>query len=214
MQSYKDKNFSILGDSISTFYLYSPRSYYGIGNYSERGSGVNTVNDTWWMQVINGLCGKLLVNNSYSGSLVAAHPQCRDESYACSDMRTSQLGSTSTNPDVIMIYMGTNDCGENIKLRGEDGDISRFENAYRAMLEKVKRNYPLSEIWCFTLGKAENRDCTYMGDYCKIIRDCAQSEGCKLIELYDQPKCYATIDGVHPDADGMKTIAELVLGQL
>lgn len=214
MQSYKDKNFSILGDSISTFYLSSPRSFYGIGNLAERGSGVNTANDTWWMQVINGVGGKLLVNNSYSGSLVVNHPESNDEYYACCDERTSRLGQDGVNPDIIMIYMGTNDSGWKVKLRGEDGDISCFENAYMAMLEKVRNNYPSAEIWCLTLCKAEGRDCTYMGDYCKVIRECSQSHGCKLIELYDQPKSYATVDGLHPDADGMKTIARLVLGQL
>lgn len=214
MQTYKDKYFSILGDSISTFYSYSPKSYYGIGNYSERGSGVNTVNDTWWMQVINSLGGKLLANNSYSGSLVVNHPELRNEEYACSDKRTSRLGEDGVDPDVIMIYMGTNDSGWRVKLCGEDGDITCFENAYKTMLEKVKSNYPSAEIWCFTLCKAEGKDCEYMNEYCKVIRGLAKSSRCKLIELFEQPKSYATVDGLHPNADGMKTIAELVLGQI
>ena len=123
--------------------------------------------------------------------------------------------SDGINPDVIMIYMGTNDCCDNIKLRGEEGDISCFENAYKAMLEKIARNYPSAEIWCFTLGRTVDGDNTYpFGEYCKVIRDCAQAYGCKLIELYEQPIICATIDGIHPNADGMKTIAGLVLGQL
>ena len=58
------KNFSVLGDSISTFQGYSP---WGAAHYSPdlgAATGVHTVEDTWWMQVIRALQGRLLSNLS------------------------------------------------------------------------------------------------------------------------------------------------------
>lgn len=60
------KNFSVLGDSISTFQGYSP---WGAAHYSPdlgAATGVHTVEDTWWMQVIRALQGRLLSNLSIS----------------------------------------------------------------------------------------------------------------------------------------------------
>lgn len=59
------KNFSVLGDSISTFQGYSP---WGAAHYSPdlgAATGVHTVEDTWWMQVIRALQGRLLSNLSH-----------------------------------------------------------------------------------------------------------------------------------------------------
>ena len=214
MKLYKDKYFSIVGDSISTFFGYAVKSFYGLGNLAERGSSVNSVDDTWWMQVINNLGGKFLENNSYSGSLVVNHPECAPESCSCSDKRTSNLHKDGVSPDVIMIYMGTNDSGWNVPIDGEDGDTGNFKSAYMVMLDKIKRNYPYAEIWCFTLCRRVGNDCEYMNAYCNSIRDCVKVAGCRLIELYAHPRCYETCDGLHPNADGMRTIAEVVLGQV
>ena len=71
ISKYKDKNFSILGDSISTFEGVSiPKnaSYYDLGR--KLSSGVTTVINTWWGCVLERLDAKLLVNNSISGSTV------------------------------------------------------------------------------------------------------------------------------------------------
>ncbi|MDE6690389.1 MAG: SGNH/GDSL hydrolase family protein [Clostridia bacterium] len=212
---YKDKYFSVLGDSISTLYGYNPLGFDSFYKYEMcEISGVKNYEDTWWGQVIDALGGKLLVNNSWSGTLVVKHPLCRIPSYACSDERTSRLAENGVNPDVIMVYMGTNDVGWEVEIDGEEGDISCFDVAYRVMLEKIKRNYPDAEIWCFTLCAREGRDRSYMEKYCKVIRECAAAYGCRLIDLYGQPRAYETCDGLHPDAEGMKTIAKLVLGQI
>lgn len=214
MKSYKGKYFSVLGDSISTLMGYNPIGFDSFYKYEKcKLSGVKSYADTWWGRVIEALGGKLLVNNSWSGSLVVNHPLCSIPSYACSDERTSGLGEDGVNPDVIMIYMGTNDCGWDVKIDGEDDDISCFDTAYGVMLEKIKRNYPDAEIWCFTLCKKAG-NCGHMVDYCEVIRRCARNFGCKVIELFNQPRIYETCDGVHPDAKGMKTIASLVLGQV
>ena len=59
---------SILGDSISTYIGYNPRGY-AVYYKDDKAydNEINSVNDTWWKQVIDGLGGELCVNNSYSG---------------------------------------------------------------------------------------------------------------------------------------------------
>ena len=214
-KQYYNKYFSVLGDSISTLIGFNPVGFDSYYKYEKcELSGVKNYEDTWWGQVIDALGGRLLVNNSWSGSLVTNHPDCRIPSYACSDKRTAGLGEGGVSPDVIMIYMGVNDSGCSVPINGANGDISCFKNAYETMIEKIRRNYPTAEIWCFTLCRAEGVDGGYLKDYCDAIRDCAEKAGCKLIELFNQPRAYETYSGVHPNAQGMKTIAEIVLEQV
>ena len=212
MKKYQNKYFSILGDSISTLFGYTPpidNCFYTYQTMIE--IGLSGYKDTWWGRVIESLGGTLLVNNSIGGSLVAKQPESIIEVCACSDYRTGKLNRDEISPDVIMIYMGTNDCGWRVKLEGAREDVSCFRGAYGTMLEKLKRNYPKAEIWCLTLCRREGIDGGYMKPYCDIIGDCAKEYGCKLIDLYNLPRHYESMDGLHPNAEGMKTIAEGVL---
>ncbi len=64
-KKYKNKNISILGDSISTFEGISiPKeaSYYDMGR--KLISGVTSVSATWWGQVIEGLEQSFLCHTS------------------------------------------------------------------------------------------------------------------------------------------------------
>lgn len=232
MNSYKGKYFSILGDSISTVIDYIPLGYdsfykYEICEYS----GVKEPKDTWWGQVLKDIGGKLLINNSWSGSLVVKRPDCRKEFHACGDDRTSKLGKDGISPDVIMVYMCTNDWFNDVDIEGDIGDLSCFRYAYTVMLEKIKRNYPNAEIWCFTLIRQQydldnpnfelpKTDGKPIEEYCKVIRECAESKQCGVIELYDNIEYYGTItysnftEIIHPNAEGMKRISSVVLKQL
>ena len=74
-KDYKNKYFSILGDSISTFEgISEPKDAAYYNTSRKMSSGIITLSDTWWGQVVEGLKGKLLVNNSWSGSTVCWHP--------------------------------------------------------------------------------------------------------------------------------------------
>ena len=228
MDKYKNKYFSLLGDSISTFEGVSipeHASYYDTGR--KLSSGVTTVSSTWWGIVLDALKARLLVNNSVSGSTVVWHPSYEIESYGCSDGRTGALSKDGVTPDVIMVYLGTNDWGAGIKLADDNNpqDFSVFCNAYRQMLEKIIANYPNAEIWCFTLATgycSQRKDFVFpfycgrwhIAEYCEIIRKLSKEYGCKLIELFKNTSSYDTIDGFHPNKDGMSTIANRVLENL
>lgn len=156
---YAGKQFSILGDSISTLDGYNPRGYriFYTGDNCER-SGIFEMQDTWWGMVLDYFGGKLLRNNSWSGSRVSKLPSC-DVLFpsGCSDERTSGLHINSIKPDVIIIYMGTNDwavgalCGIPAAVDDSNFNCIVFDYAYDTMLRKLKESYPDSEIWCCTL---------------------------------------------------------------
>ena len=223
MEKYKNKLFSILGDSISTLDGYNPSEYlvYYEG-YNKFETDVFSMEDTWWGQVIEALGGDLLANDSFAGSLLAKHRSCIIPSYGCSDERTSALGNDGASPDVIMLFIGTNDWGMQMKLYPDEGseeDLSFFSVAYQKTIEKLRKNYPDSEIWCFTLPINRNDPRTAsacegrspIDGYCKVIRECADRNGCRLIDLYTSAPDYDTVDGFHPTAKGMKIIANAVL---
>lgn len=226
MTDYTNKRFSILGDSVSTLDGYNPPEYlvYYEG-YRKFDTDVFFMEDTWWGQVISALGGSLLVNESFSGSLLAKHRECIIPSYGCSDERTSALSEDGTLPDVIMLFMGTNDWGRQMKLypdEGEKEDLSIFSVAYEKAIEKLRRNYPDAEIWCFTLpiNRTDPRTLAIaegrppIDRYCEVIRSCAAREGCRVVDLYHAAPEYDTVDGFHPTAKGMKTLSMAVLSCL
>lgn len=224
---YQGKYFSILGDSISTLERHSVpehASYYTYSNCLE--TGVFIPSDTWWGQVIDALDGRLLVNDSFSQSTVCFHPQYEIQSYGCSEKRTSELDKHGRLPDVIMIFMGTNDWGRGTPIPSTDeNDLTRFSSAYRKMLDRIKKNYPEAELWCFTLAVStysKQKDfrfpyCyggTHIEKYCEVIRTCAKASGARIIDLYEAAEPYDTVDQFHPTAEGMQTIAKAVLNEL
>lgn len=226
-KNYKNKLFSILGDSVSTLdgYSYPTDSAFYSGMNKFR-SDVFAPEDTWWGKVISDLGGRLLINNSFSGSTVTVRPGCVFPSYACSDERTSGLGDFQRKPDVIMVFMGVNDWGHGARVaQNEDEseeDFSVFTTAYRSMLTKLKKNYPDAEIWCLTLptGKIDSNEgfafpYTFRGhhieEYCNVIRACAEEQACRLADVYRNGEPYETFDGFHPSVIGMEQIAKTLI---
>ena len=215
---YKGKLFSVLGDSISTLGGRSEpanAAYYdGLRKFD---TGVFSDGDTWWGQLIAHFGGELLVNNSISGSLVAHHEACMIPTYGCSDERVSALGRGDATPDVILILLGVNDWGWEIRLKPGEGEAESdalFSVAYDRMLKKLKEKYPGAELWCFTLPINAKTEAYYGGGvegYNGVIRACAAAHGCRVCELYRPNLKYETIDSLHPTAAGMHQMAEAAL---
>ena len=224
---YYGKSFSFLGDSISTLEGCNPEGY-NVFYTKEKclTAGIKDVSDTWWGMVTEHFSARLLVNNSWSGSQVAKLPD-REELFpsGCSDERTSALHLCDEMPDVIVVYLGTNDwyhgaspeCSIDIQRLKDQS----FRYAYNNMLTKLKRNYPEAEIWCCTLsisdaGKSAEgfpfeRMGVHMKVYCDIIKELAAEKGCRLIDIYSHLTPYDTVDGFHPSAKGMKALAGRVI---
>lgn len=230
------RKISILGDSISTLDGFNPDGYkvfYAEANCDR--AKVRCPKDTWWGQVIEHLNGELLINNSWSGSRVSMMPsgslECLFPS-GCSDERTNSLHTNEDKPELIIIYLGTNDWAYGVLVEDYSDDFplpaatiehyKSFEGSYSEMLCKVTRNYPNAEVWCCTLcetvieGKPSFRfPHTYAGthieQYNGVIRRIAQEFGCKVIDLYNMHMPYDSLDGTHPTARGMRTIASMVI---
>lgn len=212
--SYK---ISILGYSISTYVGYNP---YGYAVYYKEDTlydnDIESVDDTWWKQVIDALGGELCVNNSYSGSTVVGTFMPS----ACSQERCSNLHDES-NPNLILIYMGTNDRGLEVGIGMDDpNDIKKFYGAYRTMLKQMKNNYPTAKIVSGTLlmgylkdGKDLDYD-SFMREgtrYNDAIRLAAKEEGCLLADLALSGERYETLDYCHPTKKGHSTMARFWL---
>lgn len=226
---YQNKYFSILGDSISTLQGYNPGGYNVFYQGENSGkAGVIKMEDTWWGKTISELGGKLLVNNSWSGSRVTKLPG-KSELFpsACSEERVNGLHKKNIKPDVILIYLGTNDWGygvktiESLTVPGSNG-YDYFDSAYGDMLFRIRNNYPKAEIWCCTLcttymssNPAFEFPHTYKGTHIEVfnalIRKHAKCNGCKIIDFYDYNKPYDTIDGTHPNRHGMMTLATMAI---
>lgn len=207
------KIYSILGDSISTYAGYTPLAYDFYDRYTNAEAGIRSVDDTWWMQVIRAAEGTLGYNNSISGSTVTGD-------VSLSGTSEQRLRSLAMNgiPDVILLYMGGNDWAYSVLPE-------EFEDAYRRMLNRLLLLYPDSEIYCATLMRGKDAEdpsmrffntdaCISPRIYSGIIRQCAQKAGVKVADLEKYQTEYSTMDGVHPDVKGMKTIAELWIKEL
>lgn len=103
-------------------------------------SGVNDAKDTWWDKVIGYFSGELLVNNSWSGSRVTKLPECEQLfPSGCSDERTAALHINDVKPDVIWVYLGTNDWAFGAKTGNETRvlDEDHSELFIEASLAKI-----------------------------------------------------------------------------
>ncbi len=214
MNSYKNQYISILGDSVSTFEGWLPQgqpSFYSRRSRME--TGIYGPEETWWGRVLAYFDAKLLVNNSWSGSFVCRAPRCQVESCGCSDGRTGSLGDGDLTPDHIFVFMGANDAGSGFPVTGGPaGDPSFFDNAYGLMLRKLRIYYPGAVIWCLTFPcktRKGEADRLPQEAYVSRIRQAAESSGCRLIEL-GEVRC-DTQDGLHPNYEGMKAIAQRVI---
>ena len=170
---------SILGDSISTYTGISSGAaasttnstiannavYYSAGRFDVYQA------DTWWQQAADALGAKVLVNNAYSGSCVLTVQDSIPNAY---DDRCVQLhDDTGTNsgeePDIIAVYLGTNDYCRFPSTLGKAADINyetlitangtgfdyatptTTAEAYAIMIHKMTQRYPNAEIYCFTV---------------------------------------------------------------
>ena len=213
---------SIMGDSISTYEGYNPPNYHVYYTLPmAKANGLESVDDTWWKQVIDGLGGELCANNSYSGSFVVGN----GVKPACSQQRCEGLRFENNTPDIILIYMGTNDRGFWVEIGLDEPDNSlKFYGAYRLMLKQIKENYPLAKIVCATVSVPyvkgsedfENSK-NFMQDvinYNEAIKTAVKEEGCLLADIARSSERYETLDGCHPTKKGHETLAKLWLEKL
>lgn len=225
---------SILGDSISTFDGWIPAECVVFFPFD---GNVTNVSQTWWMQLLKDTRMELCSNSSSSGSTCVGDSfSIDDPKYGCGGYRISSLaGKQGIMPDIIIVYMGTNDVLMGIPLGDNDGTklveegvIENFSDAYCLILDKLASEYPVAEIYCCTLlpmgdwGVDEpfvnftNGIGLTSEDYSKQIQTIAENKGVSVIDLYHcgieiDNLDVMTSDGVHPTPEGMKCVEQAVL---
>ena len=198
---------SILGDSIST--------YRGISNDASARHSIGgnpyyyrepfPVQSTYWMRLIDALGLTLCVNNSWSGGNLSGKGD--NFSGVC---RASALSrDDGEHPDLIIVFMGINDLGRNVPPMV-------FSSDYTETLLTIKKQYPTSQVCCINLPDRDVIPASRTEGFNRIIADAAQAAGDRFFvaDLYHSRLCRETyylntMDGLHPDPDGMRIIAEV-----
>ncbi len=252
---FENKTISILGDSICSFEGVSSgvaaettnstikdnRDYYRPGR-----TDVN-LNDTWWMQACERLGTKILVNNSYSGTTIFSPFSDNDELGYLSrpyNLHDNTGEDAGTEPDIVVVYMGTNDISYHRSRLGSYADINydslitesngKFAykkpttsaEAYAIMLHKIKTTYENAEIYCFTVLPREiekQSEAHLVPSFNESIKNIAEYFDCFVVDLYNEcgittdPKTISRYlyDGyVHPNNRGMDAITSAFISSL
>ncbi len=234
------KKLSILGDSISTYqgHSNSTKTNNTLGkNLVWFNSDKMRVADTWWHQIVTDADMSILVNNSWSASTVT-------------DKRASALGADSCgfntrplnlhdntlnnnpdgkpiNPDIIVVYMGTNDISDGVSCNTSFGDSlfervesegfvpasgASFEESFALMIYKITVAYPDADIFCFNNPLMKGGNVTNRTKYNTAMKKIADHYGCALVDLCGSElsdfETY-TADGTHPTAEGMDIMTDV-----
>ena len=231
---------SILGDSISTFDGYIPTDY----NIFYPGSGdISTVEKTWWWQVMNATGMELNANASSSNTTITGDSlDTTGSAPGCSTKRMIDLtpGDDGPAPDILIVFMGTNDFLRSVELGTftepspqDEGVVNNFCDAYELMIQKLNALYPNAEIYFCTLLEtnagdedeypqsypATNKNGNTIGDFNAEIATIASAYSYPVIDVHNCGITYETLDqytsdGVHPNTEGAKLIAEYVTNAL
>ena len=113
-QTDKTKTFSVLGDSYSTFEGYIPDGNWYFKN-SDSENDVRNVEETWWHQFAERNGYELLLNESYSGSTIC-NTGYDGADYSDRAFTKRMFNVTAGNPDLIVIFGGTNDSWANAPI--------------------------------------------------------------------------------------------------
>lgn len=170
---------SILGDSISTFYKEGSEmnSYYTGTNefyYPTYSASIKTVDLTWWYKLIKNNNMELGINNSWSGS-------CASGTITSAGQTDGRINTIDDNgaPDVVIIYLGTNDCASAVSTK-------EFTAAIETMIKKINALCN-TQIFITTLGYAEYNNGKYSDatrvEYNAAIRQLAVQYECGIVPL-------------------------------
>lgn len=195
---------SVLGDSYSTFTGYvTPAKNKVYYHQDKKTNGLESVDQTWWMQVIKGVDGTLEVNNSYSGSTVCYTGYNKlDFSKTSFVRRANELGS----PDLILVCGGTNDgwakspIGDYKYADWTEEDLKAFRPACAKMFATLKEKHPKAKI-VFVLN------CDIGGGVTKSALEICKHYNIPVARI---PKSCEK-KSAHPTVAGMKAIADAVL---
>ena len=103
-----------------------------------------------------------------------------------------------------------------------DSAMDDFAGAYRIMLDLIKKHYPNAEVWCISPAVSTLRgDPAYefpyrlggihLREYADAIGKVAAEKGCVFVDANKNTRLVDAMDGIHPDKNGMMTLADEIL---
>ena len=198
---------AVLGDSYSTFEGFIPKGnaiWYFNPAHKDM-TDVESVEQTWWWQVIKNGGYKMGVVNAYSGATIC-NTGYRDEDYSDRSFvtRDHDLGC----PDIILICGATNDSWAGVKMGNYQygdwrrADLYYFRPAMAKMLSDIRQHYPNVDVY-FILN-SDLKD-----DINKSVDEVCRHYDVPVIKLKNIDK-----KNGHPSVKGMKSFAEQVLSVL
>ena len=193
----------------------------------------------------NALGAEILVNNSWSGSYIldtSTNTRPTPGAYLdrCENLHDDTGSNAGTKPDIILVYLGTNDyykykasCGNASSIDydalseklGNDYRPASVAEAYAIMLYKMKEAYPDAEIYCLNVLESKSSDST-LTTFNNMIKGIAEALECKYVDICQNSsikkneyyETYVPSDdgdnsanGLHPNASGMRSIANCVI---
>lgn len=204
----KCNKLSILGDSISTYkgvsddasanstLLYNPYYY----------RDPLPLEKTYWNLIMTSLDLILCVNNSWSGGNLSGI----DNPDSGVNRAKNLSRNDGTKPDIIIVFMGINDLGRRV-------NIEVFASDYERTLMIIKERYPAAMVCCVNLPDRDITTKNQTQAFNDRIASAVKIAGEKFFvaDLFHSRlnnDCYYmnTLDGLHPDEDGMRMIAEVV----
>lgn len=232
------KKISILGDSISTCEGISndatinstlssnlPRYYADDIAYetTQATCELSSWKKSYWGSVIDNLDLDLVVNNSWRGTSVST---ARGASSCTSGTRATQLhADNGTEPEIVVIYIGTNDYTANTDVgtytdvsdvynsstKSYVGDTSKFSLAYATMVHKVINRYKDVDVYLCNLIYDTDLGKSYNEAINKIAEefDCHVVDFNQLVSTWSWAgHCFS--DNLHPNETGMSLMADIL----
>ena len=209
------KNVLIFGDSYSTFRGFVPEGFgYSYSEDRTDGNEVVRVEDTWWHRVITAADGKLIQNNSWSGSTIGytgynGEDLSKTKSFIYRFKKLLDEDFFSKNRiDTFFIMGGTNDSwshapiGETVYENFNEGEFYSVLPAVCYFFKLVSETLPESKIYCLVntdLDEKITEGMVQAAEHYKI----------NVIRFSHIDKWHG-----HPTIQGMKDISDEVLKQL
>ena len=149
---------------------------------------------------------ELCVNNSWSGGNLSG----KDNPDSGVNRANNLSRDDGMAPEFIILFMGINDLGRRI-------DISVFSADYERTLMTIKNRYPDATVCCVNLP---DRD-IFLKKQAELFNEAIENavnkagSGFFVADLFhsrlNNDFYYMnTLDGLHPDEDGMRIIAEVI----